>query len=157
MWYGYGIRPVPIKWVLTRDGDQNTVIFSTNINQSLNEIIESFVERWSIEVTFEEVRRHLGMETQRQWSDKSVDRMTPCILASYSIINLIAVESLRSKDEKIPIQTSSWYKKSHVTFSDVLAYVRMEIFKKNYFLQFDKNTELWRNELEEIIHQMAAA
>ncbi len=157
LWYGYGIRPVPISWVLTRDGGQEALIFSTNTNQSLNEMIEVFVDRWAIEVTFEEARRHLGMETQRQWSDKAVDRMTPCILASYSIINLIAVESLQSKDEKIPIQTSSWYKKSHVTFSDVLAYVRMEIFKKNYFLQFDKNTELWRNELEEIINQMADA
>jgi hypothetical protein len=157
LWYGYGIRPVPISWVLTRDGEQEALIFSTNTNQSLNEMVGVFVDRWAIEVTFEEARRHLGMETQRQWSDKSVDRMTPCILASYSIINLIAVESLRSKDEKIPIQTSSWYKKSHVTFSDVLAYVRMEIFKKNYFPQFDENTELWRNELEEIIHQMAAA
>ena len=157
LWYGYGIRPVPISWVLTRDGDQEALIFSTNINQSLSEMIGIFVDRWAIEVTFEEARRHLGMETQRQWSDKAVDRMTPCILASYSIINLIAVESLRSKDEEIPIQSSSWYKKSHVTFSDVLTYVRMEIFKKNYFPQFYKNTELWRSELEEIIHQMAAA
>ena len=97
------------------------------------------------------------METQRQWSDKAIDRMTPCILASYSIINLIAVESLRSKDEEISIQTSSWYKKTHVTFSDVLAYVKMEIFKSDYFPKFDKNIELWRSELEEIIHQMAAA
>lgn len=157
LWYGYGIRPVPIRWVLTREGGQGVLIFSTNTNHALNEMIEVFVDRWAIEVTFEEARSHLGMETQRQWSDKAVERMTPCILASYSIINFIAVESLRSKDEKIPIQTSSWYKKSHVTFSDVLAYVRMEIFKENYFPQFNKNTELWRNELEEIIHQMAAA
>ena len=156
-WYGYGIRPVPISWVLTRDGGQEALIFSTNTDQSLNEIIGIFVDRWAIEVTFKEARRHLGMETQRQWSDKAIDRMTPCILASYSIINLIAVESLRSKDEEISIQTSSWYKKTHVTFSDVLAYVKMEIFKSDYFPKFDKNIELWRSELEEIIHQMAAA
>lgn len=157
LWYGYGIRPVPISWVLTKDGDQGALIFSTDVNHSANDMIEIFVDRWAIEVTFEEARRHLGMETQRQWSDKAVDRITPCILASYSIINLIAVESLQSTEEKIPIQTSSWYKKGHVTFSDVLAYVRMKIFNEKYFLQFDKNSELWRNELEEIIHQMAAA
>lgn len=157
LWYGYGIRPVPIKWVLTRDGDQEGLIFSTNIHQTLDELIEIFVDRWGIEVTFEEARRHLGMETQRQWSDKAIDRITPSILGSYSIINLIAIESLRSQNEKISIQTSSWYKKSHVTFSDVLAYLRMLILKKNYFHYFDKNTELWKNELEEIMHQMAAA
>lgn len=157
LWYGYGIRPVPIKWVLTRDGDQEALIFSTDINQPLNELIEAFVDRWSIEVTFEEARRHLGMETQRQWADKAVDRITPCILASYSIINLIAIEFLKSQNEKIPVQTSSWYKKTHVTFSDVLAYVRTKILRDNYFLHFDKNPELWKNELEEIMYQMAAA
>ncbi len=157
LWYGYGIRPVPIKWVLTRDGNQEALIFSTDLNHPLNELIEVFVGRWGIEVTFEEARTHLGMETQRQWADKAVDRITPCILASYSIINLIAIESLQSQNEKIPIQTSSWYKKTHVTFSDVLAYVRMSILKKTYFTHFDKNTELWKNELEELMHQMAAA
>jgi hypothetical protein len=157
LWYGYGIRPVPIKWVLTRDGNQEALIFSTDINQPLNELIEVFVERWALEVTFEEVRRHLGMETQRQWSDKAIDRITPCILASYSMINLVALESLQSKDEKIPIQKSSWYKKPHVTFSDILAHVRMLILRETYFHNIDKNTELWKNELEEIMHQFAAA
>jgi len=157
LWYGYGIRPVPIKWVLTRDGNQEALIFSTNVDQPLNELIEVFVDRWALEVTFEEVRRHLGMETQRQWSDKAVDRITPSIFASYSMINLVALESLQSECDKISIQTSSWYKKPHVTFSDVLAHVRMLILRKIYFHDFDKNTELWKYELEEIINQMAAA
>ena len=157
LWYGYGIRPVPIAWVLTRDGDQGVVLFSTNINSTPERVIDMFIERWPIEVTFEESRRHLGMETQRQWSDMAIERITPCILASYSIINLIAVESLQSQHEKIPLQTNSWYKKTHVTFSDVLAYVRKMILKEKYFLWFDKNSELWKNELQEIINQMAAA
>lgn len=157
LWYGYGIRPVPIRWVLTKDRDQEAVIFSTDTTQSFSDIIEVFVDRWSIEVTFEEARRHLGMETQRQWSDKAIERVTPCILASYSIINLIAIESLKSECDEISIQTSSWYKKGHVTFSDVLAHVRRLILRKNYFHDFGENTELWKYELEEIINQMAAA
>jgi hypothetical protein len=48
-------------------------------------VIETFILRWQLEVTFEEVRRHLGMETQRQWSDNAIDRTTSCILALYSI------------------------------------------------------------------------
>lgn len=159
LWYGYGIRPVPIKWVLTRDLNNNetaTVIFSTDINHSLTGIIEGFIGRWQLEVTFEEARRHLGMETQRQWSDNAIDRITPIILASYSIINLVALECQKSSGEKIPIQTSSWYKKAHVTFSDVLAYVRGKILHEKYFLWFDKNTELGV-ELEEILKQMTAA
>jgi hypothetical protein len=67
LWYGYGIRPVPIKWVLTRDINNHetaTVIFSTGINSIFTEILGGFIGRWQIEVTFEEARRHLGMETQ---------------------------------------------------------------------------------------------
>ena len=92
-------------------------------------VTETFVLRWQLEVTFEEARRHLGMETQRQWSDNGIDRITPCILASYSIINLVALATARSKAEDIPIQTSSWYKKIHVTFSDVLTDVRKKILR----------------------------
>ena len=91
----------------------------------------------------------------RRWLGPTI-KIT-CILALFSLINLMAIESLESKHEEIPIQTSSWYKKSHVTFSDVLAYVRRQILKKKYFSYFDKNTELWKYELEEIMNQMSAA
>jgi hypothetical protein len=160
LWYGYGIRPVPINWVLTRDPNNAqsiAVLFSTDLNSSLFDIIDDFISRWQIEVTFEEARRHLGMESQRQWSDNAIDRITPSILASYSIINLIALEFNKSIGEEIPIQTSSWYKKPHVTFSDVLAYVRMKILRKKYFLWFDKNSEQENKEFEDIIDQMVAA
>lgn len=159
LWYGYGIRPVPIKWVLTRSPGNNetgTVIFSTDINITLTETIGKFIGRWQIEVTFEEARRHLGMETQRQWSDNAIDRITPSILASYSIINLVALECQKDGEE-IVIQTSSWYKKTHTTFSDILAYVRGKIVHEKYLLRFDENTELGNDVLREILQQMIAA
>jgi hypothetical protein len=160
LWYCYGIRPVPLRWVLTRDSNakgEATVLFSTDLNALPITIIESFVKRWQIEVTFEEVRRHLGMETQRQWSDKAVDRITPCILASYSIINLMALEMIKSKGGDIPIQTSSWYKKTHATFSDVLTYMREQILRRKYILWFDKNNEIQNPDIKEMIRLLAAA
>jgi hypothetical protein len=160
LWYGYGIRPVPIRWVLTRDSNtkgEAAVLFSTDLNTLSTTIIQSFVQRWQIEVTFEEVRRHLGMETQRQWADKAIDRVTPCILASYSIINLMALEMTQSKGENVPIQTSSWYKKPHATFSDVLAYMRAGILRKKYILWFDKNNEVQNPDIREILDLLAAA
>jgi|ERR1700722_6052773 len=160
LWYGYGIRPVPITWVLTRDSNNKgeaAVFFSTDVKALPITVIETFILRWQLEVTFEEARRHLGMETQRQWSDKAIDRITPCILASYSIINLMALESAKSKSEDIPIQMSSWYKKTHVTFSDVLAYVRTKILRKRYILWFNKNNEIENIDIKEIIEQLAAA
>jgi DDE superfamily endonuclease len=160
LWYGYGIRPVPIRWILTQDSNNKkeaAVLFSTDVNALPITVIEIFVLRWQLEVTFEEARRHLGMETQRQWSDNAIDRITPCILASYSIINLMALATVKSKAEDIPIQTSSWYKKTHVTFSDVLTYVRRQILRTKYIHWFGKNNEIENTDLKEIIERIAAA
>ena len=160
LWYGYGIRPIPIRWVLTRDSNNKgeaAILFSTDVNALPIAVIETFILRWQLEVTFEEARAHLGMETQRQWSDNAIDRITPCILASYSIISLLALATAKSKNEDIPVQTSSWYKKSHVTFSDALTYVRGKILKTKYMHRFNKNNEIEDIDLKKIIEQLAAA
>ena len=160
LWYGYGIRPVPIKWVLIRDlkgASDPVALFTLDLKLHAKEVITEYISRWPIEVTFEEARRHLGMETQRQWSDMAIDRETPCILASFSIITLIALELQKANRDGIPLQTSSWYPKKHVTFSDVLAYVRRHILEEKYASQFDQKTEPWNKELVEIINQMVAA
>ena len=49
-------------------------------------ILGSFVFRWRIETTFQEVREHLGVETQRQWSDLAILRTTPALLGLYSLV-----------------------------------------------------------------------
>jgi hypothetical protein len=160
LWYGYGIRPVPIRWVLVRDpkGSFDAVcLFSTNVSSLPVEIVEVFVARWQIEVTFEEARRHLGVETQRQWSDLAIDRVTPSLFASFSIINLIALEFNKTSHEAVGVQTCSWYKKKHVTFSDVLAYVREKLLRGGYFLGFEKKFDPQKFDVEQWIVQMAAA
>ena len=90
------------------------------------DIIAYYISRWSCEVTFEEVRTHLGVETQRQWSDLAILRTTPCLLASFSIITIWA--DLLQKQHKIILQQSAWYQKTHPTFSDAIASVRYEIY-----------------------------
>lgn len=157
LWYGYGERPVPIKWVLIKTDSETSVLFSTNLKHTPEYIIETFVERWQIESTFEECRRHLGVETQRQWSDKAIDRTTPCLFASYSIINLMALELTKAKNESIPVQECSWYQKRLPTFSDILNYLRLEILKMKYFSKFDKKIEPEKNPLYDLISLLAAA
>lgn len=159
LWYGYGIRPVPIKWVLIKgkEGSEPLVLFTLDLEYSPEEIMLEYINRWPIEVTFEEIRRHLGMETQRQWSDQAIDRETPCIIASFSIVILIALKLQKENSDTIPIQTSSWYPKKQITFSDLLAYVRRHILKEKYFPQFGKNEDLWSKEFAGIINHMAAA
>src|SRR5258706_6247711 len=84
LWYRAGFAPLPIRWVLTRDplGKRPPkALFSTNQGLTAEQIVRTFMHRWSLETTFEESRAHLGIETQRQWSDLAIDRTTPCFLA----------------------------------------------------------------------------
>lgn len=159
LWYGYGIRPAPIRWVLVKGStdSESILIFTLDLKYTPEQIIAEYINRWPIEVTFEEARRHLGMETQRQWADKAIERETPCIMASFSIISLIALELQKEKGDVIIIQISAWYPKKQITFSDVLAYVRRHILEKKYLPQFDQNDELWPAEFAEILNQMVAA
>jgi hypothetical protein len=160
LWYAYGLPPTVIRWVLVKDPDGNCdplVLFSTDTEHTPQRIIEVYVSRWRIEVTFEESRRHLGVETQRQWSDTAIDRTTPCLFASFSIISLMAASLAEERHEEIPRGNTSWYTKDHVTFSDVLAYVRTSILKKKYFPQFDKKPKLGKFSFEEILLWALAA
>src|SRR5258706_3289764 len=82
-WYRFGSTPLPIRWVLTRDpaGKRPAkALFSTDQTQSAEEIVSDFMKRWSLEATFEESRAHLGIETQRHWSDLAVERTTALLL-----------------------------------------------------------------------------
>jgi hypothetical protein len=84
------------------------------------------VQRWTIETTFEESRAHLGVETQRQWSDQAIARTTPCLFGLYSVVTLLA--HALHPDGKIPVQRTAWYDNSHATFADVLAAVRRPLW-----------------------------
>jgi hypothetical protein len=91
LWYRSGSDPLPIRWVLTRDPQGKRppkAIFSTDPTQPAEEIIKDFMKRWSLEVTFEEGRAHLGIETQRQWSDRAIERSTPLLFGLFSLVAL---------------------------------------------------------------------
>jgi hypothetical protein len=129
LWYRSGIKPVPIRWLLVRDptGELEPQAFlATDPGVDPRDIITWFVRRWQVEVTFEEVRAHLGVETQRQWSDKAILRTTPLLMGVYSIITLCTHDLAKSR--KIKPSTTAWYPKTVLTFSDAIAAVRREIW-----------------------------
>jgi hypothetical protein len=105
--------------------------FSTDRTMTPQQIVEGFVLRWNVEVTFEETRRHLGVETQRQWSDLAIARTTPVLLGLFSLVCLIA-HHLSGAMKLVPASTA-WYLKTQATFSDVLALVRRTIWAETYF------------------------
>ena len=130
MWYHAGVPPVPIRWLLVRDpkGELEPQAFlATDLNARPCDILSWFVSRWQVEVTFAEVRAHLGVETQRQWSDKAILRTTPVLLGLFSIVTLLAHDL--SKSRKLKPRTAAWYPKAVLTFSDAIAAVRREIWR----------------------------
>jgi len=90
-----------------------------------------FVRRWAVEVTFAEVRRHLGVETQRQWSDPAIARTTPALLGLFSLVTLWATEI--TAQAAIMPRAAVWYAKAEPTFSDALAAVRFRLWNERTF------------------------
>ncbi len=134
LWYVSGLPPVPIRWVLVVDPSGQSrpeAFFSTDRTMRPQQIVEGFVLRWNVEVTFEETRRHLGVETQRQWSDLAIARTTPVLMGLFSLVCLIA-HQLTATTKPVPASTA-WYLKTEATFSDVLALVRRAIWAEKYF------------------------
>jgi hypothetical protein len=125
VWYHTGLPPVPIRWVLIRDPQQRfdpQALLCTDPTQNPLTMVNWFVRRWQVEVTFQEVRRTLGVETQRQWADQAIARTTPCLLALFSLVTLLADRLARRG--ALPLSHDVWYRKSRPTFADALAAVR---------------------------------
>jgi hypothetical protein len=97
-------------------------LLSTDLALTAREIVGYYVRRWQVEVTFAETRRHLGIETQRQWSDRAIARTTPILLALFSLVTLLATRLVR--DGQLAARTAAWYTKPTPTFSDALGAVR---------------------------------
>jgi hypothetical protein len=134
IWFHSGKPPLSIRWVIVRDPKKifkTQALLCTDIKVSAEQIIEWFVRRWQVEVTFHEVRTHLGVETQRQWADLSILRSTPALLGLFSIVTLLA--NLHAQKQKLPVQQAAWYNKQLPTFSDALRIVKQTLFSQCYF------------------------
>jgi hypothetical protein len=162
IWYRAGKAALPIKWVLIKDEQRDkkpVALLSTDVNLQAEEIIGHFIKRWSMEVTFREVREHLGVESQRQWSDQAIACTTPSLMGLFSIVTLWANDLFKSR--LVKIQPTAWYKKKHRTFSDALAAVRRQIWQQREFCLSDKQGEIIKipkalfNELTELLTRAA--
>ena len=114
MWRHNGLPFVPIRWVLIRDPMKPDApaqaLLCTDLDRTPQEIVTWFVRRWCIKTTIEEVRTHLGVETQRQWSDRATARTTPGLLALFSMITLLA--GRMPKRHRRSVTAAAWYPKA---------------------------------------------
>lgn len=134
VWDVDGYPPLPLRWVLVIDPTGQhppTALFSTSLILTATEIVELYVSRWSLEVTFEEARAHLGVQSQRQWSKAATTRTTPVLLALFSLICLISYR-LHAIQPLSP-RTTAWYAKAELTFADLLSIVRTSLWRSRLF------------------------
>jgi hypothetical protein len=134
LWYSTGLPAVPIRWVLVGDPEgefKTQALLCTDLGAKPEQIVGWFVLRWQMETTFQEARRHLGVETQRQWSEMAIRRTTPALLGLFSIVTLFAHQRMARSTEAV--RRVAWYLKPHPTFSDALALVRKELWAHTAF------------------------
>jgi DDE superfamily endonuclease len=143
IWYHGGLPPVALRWVLVRDpaGEfEPQALLCTDPTVGAQQIVEWFVLRWQLEVTFHEARTHLGVETQRQWSDRAIQRTTPALLGLVSLVTLLAHALL--PDQPLPVRQAAWYTKPLPTFVDALALVRRELWAVPIFSLSPQTTDV---------------
>jgi DDE superfamily endonuclease len=134
VWYRVGLPVVPLRWILIRDPQQQfrpQALLSTDLDVVPGQAIQWFVLRWQMETTWAEVRAKLGVESQRQWSELAIARTTPCLLALFSLVTLLASDLHRRG--QLPIRQSAWYLKPQLTFSDTIAAVRQQLWASSLF------------------------
>ncbi len=129
VWYHTGQAPVPIRFILIRDvvGQFDPqALLSTDLHLDPLDMLVFFKRRWQMEPTFRQAREHLGVETQRQWSDKAIARTTPALLGLFSLVTVLAYTLVTR--HALSICTAAWYPKPLPTFSDALALVRSTLW-----------------------------
>lgn len=134
LWYRVGVPGIWLRWIVVRDPSgavepKGFLCTDPAVDPPVDpaEALGWYLRRWSIEVTFAEVRRHLGVETQRQWSDLAIARTTPCLLGLFSVVALVA-DRLHA-DGALGARQNRWYAKEAPSFSDALAAVRMAVWR----------------------------
>jgi hypothetical protein len=143
LWYHSGWPPVPLRWVLLRDPAGTCAPhawLSTTLALDPVQILTWFVPRWPLEPTFEEARAHVGSETSRQWSDRSVARTTPSLFGLDAIVALMAAHLI--EDKPAPVRTAAWYPKPQATFSDTIAWVRRCLWSAEHFATSGANADV---------------
>jgi DDE superfamily endonuclease len=161
LWYTPGQTPVAIRFVLVRDPKgklSDAAFLCTALQATPEQILSWVVMRWSVEVTFEEARAHLGLETQRQWADQAIARTTPVLLGLFSLVTVLALRL--SPSGQVPVETTAWYHKAEPTFSDCLTLVRRQLWRARYFVNSASPAEyvqLPREALEVLLNDLPLA
>ena len=161
LWYTRGQDPVAIRYILARDPEgalSDAAYFCTDERFRPEQILKYVVQRWRVEVTFEEARAHLGLETQRQWSDLAIQRTTPVLLGVFSLVTLLAVEWHQAG--LLEAERTAWYEKEGPRFSDCMRLARQQIWRSRIMGPWGEEVEVLQLPLpllEALLHGLSSA
>ena len=130
-WYKGGEGLAAVRWVFVEDRTgthRDEYFFTTNLALTPKQIIEAYTGRWAIEVTFQELREHVGLETTRGRCAKTILRAEPCLLGLYTLVALWFSE-LPEKERRTPAVSWTGSEKQALTFSDAITLVRRHIWR----------------------------
>ena len=128
-WYRAGEGIVEVLWVYVHDlsgTHRDEYFYTTDLHLTAKQVVEYFTGRWSIEVTFQEARAHVGVETTRGWSRQTVLRAEPCLLVLYSVIALWFAALPESDRKDLAVE---WAGKVTITYSDAVTFVRRDLWR----------------------------
>jgi hypothetical protein len=134
VWSHSGMPALPMRWVLVRDPQEEFAPQAwrcTDLTVDPSQIVEWVVLRWRLEVTWQEARAHLGMETPRPWNALAIARTTPALLGLFSMITLWAGQV--APEHALPIRQAVWYRTVQPTCADAIAVVRQHVWTSTHF------------------------
>lgn len=153
----------PIAWVCVlgdaRQRRDDAYFYSSDPAMPATRIIELYAMRWNIEVTFEEARALLGLETTRHWCRQSVRRVTPILFGLFTAVALMWTRLPQAKRQRRASQTPC-YAKAAPTFADALFAVRRELWETSLLAHRHGSrclTRLDESVRETILWHLAAA
>ena len=145
VWYIGGKPLVPVRWLIVRDPTGrigSRVLLCTDTEAEPIRVLQWYMLRWQVEVTFEELRAHMGVETQRQWSDRAIARTTPALFGLFSVVAL-AADALIGSEDRLSARSTTWYEKANPTFADAIALVRRCLWThQRAFTTLERKAEL---------------
>jgi len=132
-WYKSGHGLVPVRWVYVQDRTgthRDEYFFTTEMDLTAKEIVESYTGRWNIETTFQELRSYVKLEKTRGWTEPTVLRTAPCLFGLYAVVAVWYAElPARWRKE----QLVRYAGKADVTFADAITAVRRWLWQEWVF------------------------
>jgi DDE superfamily endonuclease len=134
VWYG-ALRSQLIRIVVARDPSgrrRDEAFFCTDLERDTAFILLTYSRRWTLEVTFHDVKQHLGFGHAQNQAPQAVKRTAPFTGVVYSLVLLWAAAHLQQGGTLSWI-VRSWYRsKTAVAFPDLLSALQQELWRARF-------------------------